>query len=118
MIANVRIRLKTFAEPTLRRYDTERLKDEPVRLEYENMLKKKPAEFMCNEQATKQSTVEDTWSNIKNLYNSVAKELLGYEKRQKTMPWISKEVLELSDKRKEMKATRYKDEECGKNYKR
>ena len=28
--------------------DTERLKDEPVRLEYENMLKKKSAEIMCN----------------------------------------------------------------------
>ena len=55
---------------------------------------------------------------VENMYNSMAKELLGYEKRQKTMPWISKEVLELSDKRKEMKATRYKDEECGKNYKR
>jgi hypothetical protein len=37
--------------------------------------------------------------------------VLGYNQRQETAPWISKEVLELSDQQKQLKATRKTDED-------
>jgi hypothetical protein len=49
------------------------------------------------------------------MYNGVAQEVLGYKKRQKSVPWISSEVLEMSDQRKALKSLR---EECEENKQR
>src|SRR6218665_1778162 len=39
-------------------------------------------------------------------YTETARQILGYEKRRKKKPWISKEVLELSNRRKETRKTK------------
>ena len=64
----------------------------------------------------KNRTVEETWNEIKTVYTDVAKSVLGYRKSQKTAPWISKEILELSDQRKQLKADRNKSSELRKEY--
>ena len=56
------------------------------------------------------------WTGIKEAYTSSVEEVLGYRKNQKTAPWISEEVLELSDKRRLLKATKALNEEDRRKY--
>jgi len=69
-----------------------------------------------NKTEDKSRTVEETRNEIKTVYTDVAKSVLGYRKSQKTAPWISKEILELSDQRKQLKADRNKSSELRKEY--
>jgi len=50
------------------------------------------------------------------VYTEAATEALGYKKKQKTAPWISKEILELSDQRKQPKADRNESQESRKKH--
>jgi len=54
-------------------------------------------------------TVEEIWKEIRQVYN--AQEVLRYTKRQKKTQWISQEVLNLSDQRKQLKAVKSLSEE-------
>src|SRR3984885_5551804 len=49
------------------------------------------------------NTVEELWREVKNAYTETAQQILGHEKRKKNKPWISKEILELSDKRSKLR---------------
>lgn len=113
VIAGVRIKLKKACTTTaMRRFDVEKLKDVCVRQQYYSRIRNKSA----NITEDKSRTVEETWNEIKIVYTDVAKSVLGYRKSQKTAPWISKEILELSDQRKQLKADRNKSSELRKEY--
>ena len=53
---------------------------------------------------------------IKDTYTKTAWQILGYEKRRKKKPWISKEVLELSYRTQEMKKTKTNGDEDRERY--
>ena len=57
------------------------------------------------------NTAEKTWREIIDTYTQVAQEVLGVRKKQKRAPWISQEVLELSDQRRQIKAVKAHSEE-------
>jgi len=59
-------------------------------------------------------TVEEIWKEIRQVYN--AQEVLRYTKRQKKTQWISQEVLNLSDQRKQLKAVKSLSEEIKTQY--
>jgi len=63
-------------------------------------------------------SVEETWEVIKSKYTDVAQEVLGYEKRKRNKPWISKEVLDLSDTRKELRKTKSHNEDDKRRYRK
>ena len=49
-------------------------------------------------------------------YTETARQILGYEERRKRKPWISREGLELSERRKEMRETKTKSDEGRERY--
>lgn len=53
--------------------------------------------------------VESHWKEVKTAFNETAQEVLGYKKSKKQEPWISEEVLRLSDERKKAKQNKQSD---------
>src|SRR6218665_2552873 len=101
-MAGVRVKLKTIhREKSGKKFDIERLDDNLVRREYSTLLKSKW------EQTKKKNrdSVEETWEDIRSIYTEVAQQGLGTKKGKKQKPWISQEVLRMSDQRRAMKAT-------------
>ena len=60
--------------------------------------------------------MEDVWKTIKTVYTETASEVLGIQEKKKSSPWISKEILDLSDQRKELKHKKAESEEARKQY--
>ena len=113
VMANIRIRLGKVSKKTItKRYDVEKLNNDRVKTTYDNQIREKAYDIVMD----KEASVEETWSNIRNMYNDVAKEVLGYKQRQKSAPWISREVLEMSDQRKALKSSRKECEENRQRY--
>ena len=52
---------------------------------------------------THENTVEKKWEKIKEIYTTSTEEILGYQQKTRNAPWISNEVLALSDEREELK---------------
>jgi hypothetical protein len=101
VMAGVKIKLKTMhREAPVKRFDTEKLKDDITQQRYYGVLQ----ENWRKAADSQMETVEEVWKEIRQVYNAAAQEVLGYTKRQKKTPWISQEVLELSDRRKQLKA--------------
>jgi len=73
-----------------------------VKQEYCNKIRSKSANITKDSN----STVDQIWTEIKAVHTEAATEVLGYKRKQKTAPWISKEILGLSDQRKQVKADR------------
>jgi len=97
VMAWIRIKLKKIHVKTRqRRYNVELLKNAETKQDYCTMLQEKAANIDDS------STI--MWSDIKEAYTSTAKKVLGYKQKQQRAPWITKEVLELSDERKRLKA--------------
>ena len=46
------------------------------------------------------TTVEDVWKEIKEICTETTPQVLGYQETRKKTPWISQEVLKLSDQRR------------------
>jgi len=89
MMANIKMRLmKTNKGQFTMRYDIEKLNDNLVKIEYDSLICAKVKDIKHD----KESSSEKLWCKITNMYNTVAKEVLGYKQRHQTGPWISKEI--------------------------
>ena len=62
------------------------------------------------------TTAEEVWKEIKEIYTEAAQQVLGYQKTRKKTSWISQEVLKLSDQRREMRSRKEHCEENRKLY--
>ena len=51
---------------------------------------------------TEDDTVEESWEEIKTVYNEVSKEYLGFKKNEK-QPWISQNTINLMNERQELR---------------
>src|SRR5688572_12556446 len=61
-------------------------------------------------------TVEGMWTEIKNTYVETAQQVLGQVKGRKKKPWITREILELSDRRRDIRKTRQDNKENMERY--
>jgi len=94
------------------RYDTQKPNDDLVKIKYDSLINAKFQDIKHD----KESSSEELWCKIKHLFNTAANEVLGYKQRHKTGPWILKEILELSDQRKILKASRKASEKNRQKY--
>ena len=107
VMAGVRIKLRRTHRVTMnRRFDMEALGEGATRDQFRSHLENRWSQI--KEQDT--GTVEDLWREIRTAYTDAAQQVLGHEKRRKKKPWITREILELSDKRREMRGTRTQNE--------
>jgi hypothetical protein len=99
-LAGIRVKLrKSGAANKIKCFDMNKLKDKSVKGQFEITV---GGQF--NALLEKDQNIEDTWSNMKTILCDTAETLLGYKQMEKKSPWLSKHVLELSDKRKELKS--------------
>ena len=93
------------------------LKKEATKLEYQNAIKeqaeKLEAELHCDKA---ESQVEHLWERIKQIYTETATKVLGFKNKVKRAPWISDEILELSDKRQQLKQKKSSNPTSRKEY--
>src|SRR3984885_7608136 len=113
ILAGIRIKLRTITnEKTEKRFDVEKLEDNMIKWQYDTLIQEKWRQSSLGST----STVEETWREIRTIYTETAQQVLGYREKRKKTPWISKEVLEMSDQRRAMKATKTHCEENRKKY--
>lgn len=117
VMAKIRLRLKKNQTPrTLKRLDIEKLDNEQIKLKFKDKL----AEQVVNKKLLDgKEDMNKLWERIKEAYIGTAEEHIGYREKRKKPPWISQEVLQLSDDRKLLKHKKtLGDEETRKKYNR
>ena len=60
--------------------------------------------------------VETLWENVKSSFHAISKKILGYNETRQQDPWISEEVLHLSEERKKVKQEQLSDPNKRKKY--
>src|SRR6218665_434550 len=115
MMAGIRIKLRKIPREALnRRFDMERLTDDATRECFRTLLDKRWKQPKEREK----ETAEDTcMGEIRVAYTEVAQQVLGYKGAKKQKLWITREVLELSDKRTDVRKVKDHNEENRKGYK-
>lgn len=102
-------RLKIMAtqkkfEQRNRQYDVRRLKVKEKKTEFCLELKNRFTALQeVQENEVPDESVEEEWTKIKDLYNSVSESVLGFKDRQKK-DWMTEDTWELIGRRKKMKA--------------
>ena len=99
-MANMKLKFKTKTKPNPpKRYEVFKLKNETTRRKYEIEIGGRFAPLF-NDEETDANTL---WEGIKSAINDTSKDLLGYKKPQTPKPWISAEVIKLSEERSKVK---------------
>ena len=107
------LRLKRNSKPKHIKFDLEKLKDPKVLETFKAVIGRKFAPFtiMYNED-TDMGTIITT---VNTTVTETASEILG-KHRQKKKPWVTAEILDLCDKRRELRKKRF-EPEGSENYK-
>ena len=103
------LRLKRISKPrhTRLKFDLEKLKDPNVLETFQAMIDGKFAPFnIMNNEDTDMDSMVTTFNTA---VTETASEILG-KHRQKKKPWITAEILDLSDKRRELRKKCFKPE--------
>ena len=99
VVSKLRVKLKAHRKPVgYRRYDTDLLKSDAVRVQYQVTIGGKFSVLAGREDMDS----ERRWTNFKNVINDTAKELIGYRKRQHK-PWISERSRMLSERQRRVR---------------
>ena len=106
VMANMKLKLKTKTKPNHpKRYEVFKLKNETTRRKYEIEIGGRFAPLL-NDEETDANTL---WEGIKSAINDTSKDLLGYKKPKKPKPWISADVIKLSEERSKVKVLKKTD---------
>ena len=99
VVSKLRIKLKAHQKQmTNRKYDVDRLKTEEVRREYETSIGSRFTALADREDMD----AEQIWTNFKTATKEVAKEVLGFKRRQHK-PWITERSRVLSEKQRRLR---------------
>ena len=101
LIGKIKLKLKKIQRNGRKPvFDSGRLRNENVREEFRQKLEDG---FQAARQTdTDSMNVEESWSNIKRVYNETAEVVLG-RRRKRTEEWISEEAWQLIKEKKELK---------------
>ena len=99
VISKIRVKLKAHRKPaTYRKYDTELLKSEAVRGQYQATIGGKFAALVDREDMD----CERRWTNFKTVINETAKEVIGHRKRLHK-PWVTDRSRILSERQRRVR---------------
>ena len=98
VMARVKLRLKKeMRQSTINSVDIEKLKDTPVKKKYQEELQEKLTKIK------EDTKVEEHWSNFRKAILQTAETILGKKTRNKQKEWVSEEVIQLCNKRRNMR---------------
>ena len=98
------LRLKRNSKPKHIKFDLEKLKDSNVLETFQAMIGGKfaPLTIMSNEY----TDIDSTITTFNTAVTETAGEVLG-KHRQKKKPWVTADILDLCDKRRELRKKRF-----------
>ena len=99
LLAGVRIKLKRQRmQKKVKRFNISKQKDNLIKDQFEVTVGGR-----FNVLLEQQQSIEEMWKNTKEILCEAAEEVLGFKESEARKPWISQEVLDLSDRRKWLK---------------
>lgn len=100
VLANMKLKFKSKPKQNYpKKYDIFKLKNETTRQQYEVEIGGRFAPLL----EVNEDDVDTVWEGVKSAFGDTSKKLLGYRKAQKPKPWISEEVIRLSEERSKVK---------------
>ena len=113
-MTSLKLRLKARRKPQNPRirFDLEKLNDPEIAEVFQARVGGKFAALSVLD-----SDVDTLASEIKEVLHTTAEEVLG-RKRRKIQPWVTNEVLDLCDRRRELKGKKHTSEEARADYQR
>ena len=100
VLANIKLKFKSKQNRNYpKKYDIFKLTNTETKHRYEVQIGGKFGPLLTDEE----TDVNTLWEGIKVAIGETSKELLGYKKSQKPKPWISDEVIRLSEERSRLK---------------
>ena len=116
LISNLRLKLKRQqTSKQTKRFDVGKLKDPQIHNMYEVTIGGKFAALLENEH--EEVGVDETWSAIKDAFNSTSTDTLSVIKFCKTKQWLSDRTRQLADERRSLKVKKGESRENTKHYK-
>jgi exonuclease III len=112
VLTNIKLKLKnrrTAKNPRIR-FDLEKLNDPEIAEVFQAQIGGKFAAL-----TTLDSDVDTLTNNIREVLLSTAEDVLGKERR-KNKPWVTNEILDLCDKRRELRHDKYTSQESRTEY--
>ena len=106
ILVQAKIRMKTFKCQTKKmnvKHDIERLDDDEIRIQY-NVSTENKFNLLL-QTADENQHPEELLHSIKDIFLTSADEVLGKKRKNKTKPWISKETIELTAKKREARVS-------------
>jgi len=91
-----------------------KLRDPQISNSYEITIGGRFAALLENEQ--EEVGVDDTWSAMKEIFNSTSRDILGVVKLQRTKQWLSDRTRQLADERQTLKAKKRESAENTRHY--
>lgn len=103
VLANIKLKLKAKKRQhnSVKRYDVSKLRSPSTKTNYEITIRGKFGPLL--KLPDTDVDVNSMWTDIKDAFHSTSEELLGVKRSQPQHPWITQEVLTLSDKRSKLK---------------
>ena len=103
MILNFRVRLKKIKKPqtTRLKFNLDRLKDPTILKSFQAIISGKFAALL-----TLDEDAEEMTTKFNSVMTETADKVLG-KHRQKKQPWVTGKILEMCDKRRELKKTKH-----------
>ncbi|KAI5718650.1 hypothetical protein M8J77_024598 [Diaphorina citri] len=98
VMMHAELKYKKLEKKKVKKYDFSKLKNERVKEEYERRTNS-----MAERNITEDMTIENEWNNIKEGILKTADNLLKSEPNTKRKPWISEEVINLINERRNFK---------------
>ena len=91
----------------MKRYDVAKLRIDSIRSKYQDIVGERFRPLL--DHPDKSLDANEIWLRIKQSFNKTAEEVLGMKKGSPQEPWITEEVLQLSEERSKLKQEKIKD---------
>ena len=96
VIANLRLKFKTMRKTKYpKRYDVFKLKNPQTKSNYEIEIGGRFAPLL--DLPDTDTDAQTMWEEMKTAFNKTSKKILGYKKQKQEKPWISEEVIQLTE---------------------
>ena len=115
VLANIKLKLRSRSKRIqLKKYDVKKLTTPETYNDYQVIIGGKFRPLL--DLPDSDLSTEEMWQGVKSGFNSTAEKVLGKKKTQKQKPWITAEIIHLTEERSRVKQERLKDSSKKRRY--
>ena len=106
ILTSAKLRIKAFRNKSNKlplRFDVDRLRDDDDLRHKHAVDTENRFQVLC-EAITEETTPNELWTSLEDLYKDSAKEIVGFVKKKRRKCWIKEDTLQLVDERRQARA--------------